>query len=198
MAKTPKYTGSKGSNSYKKKNGWESLYLTLERLESDTTRTARAQLASEAKKVAKMAKKMAPVDEYNLEDAITFQSVGQGAYGKQGTDSSGRFNKNAWTIGVDINAMAGNKRVGDYAVLVHEYLPWGTTEKWPMPGTNKLWGLGPKSLAKQATSGVEVGGAFMYRAMEEINGSGLIKRRVVEAIEKTIDKFVIMKKQKRF
>lgn len=197
MAKTPRYSAS-GKSSYKKNEGWESLYLALDRLQEDTTRTARYQLASESRKIAEMARKMAPVDEYNLEKAITYQSVGTGAYGKQGRDSKGKMDKNTWIIGVDVNAPAKNKRVGDYAMFVHEHLPWGTDEKIRKPDSNELWGLGPKSLAKQAASGIEVGGAFMYRAMEEINGEGMIKRRVVEAIEKTIDKFVIMKKQKRF
>lgn len=198
MAKTPRYTVS-GKNSYKKgenHKGWESMFLTLERLQDNVSNSVRKQLEKEAKKVVEVARKMAPIDEHNLEKAIKYESVGTGARGKQGRNAKGQFDKNSWVIGVDVNDTAGaSKRVGDYAMLVHEYLPWGTDQKVVYPGGE--WGLGPKSLEKQKNlsgEGIEVGGAFMYRAMEKVNGKGMIKRRVTEAIESVIDKFVIKKK----
>lgn len=173
----------------KKKGEWGLLYGALKRLPEKATKAALRQLKKEALIVEDVAKKMAPVDFGDLENAIKMKQV------DVGRDSGGRFQKNQFVIGLDPNYPCkdpkdpSGKRVGDYALVVHEYLPWGTDQKVPAPWGG-LWGLGEKSLAKQArVAPLEVGGGFMYRAFEYANSHNDIAHRVGEVTFKALEQF---------
>lgn len=173
----------------KNKDGWGLLYGVLDRLPGETTKAARRQLKKEAELVEGIAKKMAPVDFGDLEHAIGMEQV------FMNRDAKGRFTQSQFVIGVDANYVCKDpsdgqkKRVGDYVVPIHEYLPWGTATKVPR-WDGVLWGLGPKSLAKQAqVAPYEVGGGFMWRAFEEVNGGNDITHHIRSAVYKEIQRY---------
>lgn len=173
----------------KNKDGWGLLYGTLDRLPGETTKAARRQLRREAELVEDVAKKMAPVDFGDIENSIGMYQL------SFNRDSKGRFTADQFVIGVDPNYVCKDprdgqkKRAGDYVIQVHEYLPWGTAMKVPR-WDGVLWGLGEKSLAKQAqVAPYQVGGGFMWRAFEEVNQGNEIAHRVRDAVYKEIQRY---------
>ena len=111
------------------------------------------QMRKEAKKMRDLARKMAPVDEHNLEKAIKMREVGGNR------DRRGRFTRKSFEVYVDEFAEGTRaESVGEYAYLMHEYLtPFGPYK------------LGPKSRQKQAGQSEMVGGAFLERAADEVS-----------------------------
>lgn len=131
-------------------------------LDSTTKRRVKSVLIKEARKVQKMAIKMAPVDHGGLEEAIKISGDEVGVQ----RDELGRFARVEIEVYVDMDAPGkdpkrGNVRVGDYAYEIHEHLePLGSMKR------------GPKSNQKNnSNGGVEVGGGFMTRAAEVIDES---------------------------
>lgn len=99
---------------------------------------ARKTMHAAADRIVALARKMAPVDEGNLEAAIQKQI----AY-----DAS---NRGRLMIDVVILSEVNGVAVEDYATFMHE----------------GVYKLGPKSEAKQAREGVVVGRGFLDRAAE--------------------------------
>lgn len=116
-------------------------------------------MRKEADEIVELAKKYAPIDKGNLEEAINWEETAGGR------DSLGRFAKKEIVIGIDGEKSAGaNKTVGDYAYEMHEHLtPYGE------------YGLGPLSEAKQRGQSELVGGKFLERAVEKVS-KGMIQR----------------------
>lgn len=119
------------------------------------------QMKKEALKIQELAKKFAPVDYGNLEDAIEVDEEGGGR------DDMGRFVRKSYRVFVDMNHPAAHgQEVGDYAYFIHEHMtPYG-----PVP-------LGPHSLEKQAGQAEMVGGLYMDRAVDEVM-KGMMSRLV--------------------
>lgn len=111
------------------------------------------QMRKEAKKMRDLARKMAPVDEHNLEKAIKMRELGGNR------DRRGRFTRKSFEVFIDETAPGTRaESVGEYAYLMHEYLtPFGPYK------------LGPKSRQKQAGQTEMVGGAFLERAVDEVS-----------------------------
>lgn len=128
----------------------------------------------EANAMAELARRQAPVDEGNLEDAIIVRDDGGGR------DNAGRFQRKTVVVEVDnnktvVDSSGRAKLVGDYAWVMHEHLT---------PASNE-YQLGKLSLAKQAANpDVIVGGKFLERAVEEVS-KGLMDR-MAAAIAKTL------------
>lgn len=119
------------------------------------------QMKKEALKIQELAKKFAPVDYGNLEDAIDIEEEGGGR------DDMGRFVRKSYRVFVDMNHPAAHGQVvGDYAYLVHEHMtPYGEI------------GLGPNSMRKQMSQAEMVGGLYMDRAVDEVM-KGMMSRLV--------------------
>jgi hypothetical protein len=155
--------------------GMDELKLQLQRLR-DVSIVANAELKKCAGEIADLARKMAPIDEGNLEKAIKvrYEGVDRNALG-QFVKGGG-----AYTIYVDndmpVDGRDG-KTVGDYAWIMHEHLT-------PAGDMN----LGPKSEEKQASQSIQVGGKFLERASEAMR-DGIYSRlanivhKYVEAID---------------
>lgn len=106
-----------------------------------------------------LARKMAPRDEGNLEEAIQM-NPDPDKPGRE-RDDLGRFARTEVEVYVDMEAPVPErpgKVVGDYAYEVHEHVT-------PMGEKN----LGEKSIEKQlVTPEVEVGGGYMTRAADMV------------------------------
>jgi hypothetical protein len=126
------------------------LKLNLERLAETTGNQLFMAMLEEAEKIRDLAREFAPVDEYNLVNAIQTDV--------ESRDSSGRFKRKEVTVFVDMNMVNDDGTyVGDYAMLIHEYLqPYGSGDL----------NLGKKSQLKDAGRRV-VGGKFLERAILE-------------------------------
>lgn len=148
--------------------GVEELLLRLQRAEREVLKGAVDQMREEAKGIRDLARKMAPVDEGDLEKAIKYEE-------QRGRDARGRFAATTFLIGVDSTVVAnspnreGQKiKVGDYAYIMHEHLtPYGR------------YNLGPKSQAKQSGQQEMVGGKFLERAAAE-KEQGLVNRMLTK------------------
>lgn len=154
--------------------GIEQLRLELLKL-AEVPNVATEELKNCAVEVRDLARKMAPVDEGNLEKAIKIRN--QGAE----RNSKGQFFKGGqrkYVIYID-NSMPVPERdgkvVGDYAWLMHEHLtPFGPFK------------LGDKSREKQASDPkVMVGGKFLERAGEELRDH--INSRLARVVFKYIE-----------
>mgnify|MGYP001037944824 CR=1 FL=1 len=127
---------------------------TKARIENDAERSSRAALREVergAKKIVERARRQAPVDEGNLENAIKIL----------GHDRGGLNRRKRIVVGVDGSMPVPErpgKTVGDYAGLMHENLqPYGIFE------------LGEKSRDKQRNNpDVIVGGKFLERAAQDL------------------------------
>jgi hypothetical protein len=122
-------------------------------IRNDLERTNRAALKAMregAEKVVDLARKQAPIDEGNLEEAITSEESRTGINGRT-----------VIAVGVneDVEVMhRPGKTVGDYATEMHEGL---------YPGSK--YDLGPRSQDKQrANPDIMVGGKFLERAVDEL------------------------------
>ncbi len=143
-------------------SAFEQVKLTLGRVASDAIKLSSKEVMKIGYEIQDLAKRMAPIDYGNLEQAIKIRGIGSLR------DAGGRFTKGggSFEIYVDNNMVAeqpDSERknqpvyVGDYAWWVHENVqPYGQAN------------LGPKSEEKQATDpSVQVGGGFMDRAAEQ-------------------------------
>lgn len=135
-------------------SGVEQLKLVLQKASKEAPANIFKRMQAEGKDLQTLARKMAPVDVGNLEDAISISTEGGG----RGSD--GRFLSKAISVFVDMDAPVEGRPghiVGQYAYEMHEYLePYGDYQ------------LGEKSRAKQSGQSEEVGGGFMDRAAEQI------------------------------
>lgn len=122
----------------------EELKISINQIGITAIRGISSVMAEEGEIMLRLAKSFAPVDKYNLEDAIEME-----------IDKSGINRRLSVKIFVDMRKSAGtNKEVGDYANLINYGLaPYGSG----------IYNLGPKSLAKRQ-NGNDVGGMFMDRA----------------------------------
>jgi hypothetical protein len=97
--------------------------------------------------IERIARLMAPIDEANLENAITHEVVRSGRGGRV-------------SIEIYVDEYAGGTRadsVADYALIMHE-------------GRGSIWHeLGEKSQAKNGTSQYRVGEKFLDRAADEMH-----------------------------
>lgn len=137
-------------------------------METTTRKRSVKGLIKAGKRLQKLAIKMAPVDEGNLEKAIKMIPEGEG----RERDDLGRFVRTEVEVYVDMDMpvpQRPGKTVGDYAYEIHEHLT-------PMGQKN----LGPKSNMKQMGSNVIVGGGFMTRAADVIEQG--LEADIVEAL----------------
>jgi hypothetical protein len=155
--------------------GVEELMWMLKRAGNKAAKGALDQMRKEAEDIRDTARRMAPVDEGDLEKAIVTREVGGGR------SESGRFTSKSIVIEVNGDIPAGVDRegrvrtVGDYAYLMHEHLtPYGHFR------------LGPKSQAKQAGQKEIVGGKYLERALEA-KQDGLVDR-VIERVRRELSK----------
>jgi hypothetical protein len=134
------------------------LYQTGHRV----TRGVVGQMRSEAEAIQKLAKKYAPLDHGNLEDAIKVKTLGGGR------DELGRFMRKSFEVSIDMNATGHlGESISKYAYEMHELLlPYGAG------GFN----LGKLSRQKDAGRGV-VGGRFLERAVSEVS-NGTMNRLI--------------------
>lgn len=145
--------------------GVESLVVRLNQTGERALRGVSAKIREGAKKIQYRAVEYAPVDEGDLESAI-----------KVMTDRGGINSRLQATVYVDGDEEASNgKKVGDYALAVHEGVaPFGSGG----------WGrLGKRSKIKDGNRGV-VGGKFLERAAEELAPE--ITKDLQEAIRKAL------------
>ena len=141
--------------------GFEETKIYLQAKVEEASSTAMTTLLEVAKDIQTLAKKMAPIDYGNLEEAIKLRTTGGLVRNKRGHFVGG----GGATIYVDNEMVAeqpGSHRkeqvvVGDYAWFIHEHLtPYGSLR------------LGKLSQEKQdADPSVQVGGGFMDRAAAE-------------------------------
>ena len=131
-------------------------------LRVDTTAKKRVtqRLINKAHQIQALAVRMAPVDEANLEAAI---KVRPEIAGRQRDEETGRFVRQEIEVFIDMDMpipKRPGKTVGDYAYEMHEHLtPMGPKQ------------LGEKSQQKAAANGgVQVGGGFLTRAVEQVAG----------------------------
>jgi len=120
------------------------------RISVEAPRRVMATMNKNAMLVAATARKMAPELDGNLEDSIMVSPA------SQGRDEAGRFVVASADVYLDLDHAAKHGgTVGQYAYIMHEYLtPAGDMQ------------LGDQSQLKQAQVDVEVGGWFLYRALE--------------------------------
>lgn len=142
-----------------KVSGIDELTFLLRQVGPKAQRGALDAMRDEAQDIVDLAKKYAPIDKGNLEEAIRFEEQGGGR------DSAGRFARKEIVIGIDADKPAdANKTVGDYAYEMHEHLtPYGEYK------------LGPRSMQKQAGQSERVGGKFLERAVNKVS-KGMIDR----------------------
>lgn len=143
--------------------GIEELRYLLEQTGKKAVEGVINQMKEEGREIRDLARKMAPVDEHNLERAIKVRAVGGGR------DSAGRFARKSVEVFVDEDTDVPSKpgrTVGEYAYIMHEHLtPYGHLR------------LGEKSLQKQGGQPELVGGGYLERAVEE-QRRGMIERLV--------------------
>lgn len=155
--------------------GVEKLLILLKQGGEKAVRGASIQMKKEAIGIRDLARQMAPIDEGDLEKSIIVTDEGGGR-----DESTGRFLRKYFAIGIDENATSTDRTgntvsVASYAYLMHEYLaPYGN-----------VYQLGPKSRAKQAGSSVVVGGKYLERAAAE-REKGLVNR-IIERVDAELD-----------
>lgn len=136
--------------------GLDNIGFMLKNLHKKTTRSALVEMKNGAADIMELAKKQAPFEEGNLEEAI-----------KQIEDLSGVNGRKRISVYVDeaetISGRPG-KTVGDYAAQMHE-------------GSYRL---GRGSEDKSAANGERVGSKFLERAADDLGPD--IKKRVRAAI----------------
>lgn len=128
--------------------------MMLARVDMNTRKRVTSKMYAKAQAIRLLAIRMAPIDKGNLEEAIKVRPETPGRV----RNEAGQFERQEIEVYIDMNMpIAGRKgkTIGDYAYEMHEHLtPYGPLK------------LGPKSEAKN--SGVQVGGGFLTRAMEEL------------------------------
>ena len=157
--------------------GVETLMYLLQQNGAKAVRGAAQQMRVEAEDIRDLARRMAPVDEGDLEAAIRVVATGGGR-----SEETGRFVRKSYVIEVNGDHPAGISRegrestVGDYAYLMHEYqAPYGN-----------VYRLGKKSREKQNSDpSVIVGGKYLERAVDQIS-QGMIGR-IIRAVYDELD-----------
>lgn len=141
--------------------GVNTVATRLENQHKKTNPKALAAMREGAKEIADLAKKQAPVDQHNLENAIITQE-----------DRLGFNNRVRISIFVDEGrGVAGRpgKKIGDYARRMHE----------------GVYKLGDKSRAKQDSNpSVRVGRKFLTRAIDELEKK--IIKSVMQAVKSSL------------
>lgn len=136
-------------------SGMLNVEQMLLNVDMNTKKRVTSKMWVKANEIRELAVRMAPVDEANLEKAIKVSPETPG----RARDEAGRFTRQEIEVYIDMNMPVPGrpgKTVGDYAYEMHEHLtPMGPLQ------------LGPLSAAKE--SGVQVGGGFMTRAMEQLS-----------------------------
>lgn len=136
--------------------------LMLAEVGTTAKRRVTSKLYDKALEIAELAKKMAPLDDANLEKAIkVFPEQKPG----RTRNALGQFVRTEIFVYVDtsmpVPGRAG-KTVGDYAYTMHEHLtPFGPYK------------LGPLSQEKQSGQRELVGGKYLERAMNQLADSVL-------------------------
>lgn len=120
-----------------KVTGVQAAVLRLRNIEKRVHENARKTMHRAADRIVATAKKMAPVDEHNLEDAIVKQVGYEG-------------DRRRLAIDVVVLPSVNGVRVEDYAAYMH----------------NGEYNLGEKSQAKQAGQNEVVGPGFIDRAAD--------------------------------
>ena len=142
--------------------GISELKMRLQRL-ADVPAIATAELSDCADDLQQKARDMAPIDYGDLKDAIMVNEVGGSARNAKGQFMKGALRefivyvKNDRPLQHPTNEM---HVVGDYAWKVHEYMGWGSNVTTFMPSE--------KSVIEGEMHGVEAGGKFLERAMNEL------------------------------
>ena len=130
----------------------------LLRLDTTAKRRVLRELYAQAYRTRDLARRFAPHDLGNLEEAIKVRPEQQGPL----RDGAGRFARQEIEVYIDMEMSVPErpgKTIGDYAYEIHEHLyPYGP------------WQLGQRSIAKQQGQSELVGGGFLERAAEEIEG----------------------------
>lgn len=144
--------------------GADELAYLIRNAGAKASKNIAAQMRREAFNIQELARRFAPIDHGNLEDAIEVAEVGGGR-----DEETGRFLRKSFEVFIDMDAEAFDGRtVGQYAYVMHELLlPYGA-------GGFKL---GKKSREKQAGQAETVGGRFLERAAEEVS-RGLMGRLI--------------------
>lgn len=136
--------------------GADELAYLIRNAGAKASKNIAAQMRREAFNIQELARKFAPVDHGNLEEAIEVGEVGGGR-----DDETGRFLRKSFEVYIDMDAPAYDGRtVGQYAYVMHELL---------MPYGAGGYKLGKKSRLKQAGQPEAVGGRFLERAAEEVS-----------------------------
>lgn len=126
--------------------GLATVLRNFRRSEEKVARGSLAQLKQAAEEVAKMARKMAPIDLGDLEEAIEAVPV-------RTRTALGRFGATEFKVGVNIDKLDLGRRGGfDYSVPMHE----------------GVYNLGPLSSIKQAAQGEQVGPKYLERALQQL------------------------------
>ncbi|MBX4911363.1 hypothetical protein HJA82_29055 [Rhizobium bangladeshense] len=121
-----------------KVTGVRETVLRLRNIGARVHENARKTMHAAADRIVETAKKMAPVDEHNLEEAIVKRVGYEGS-------------RRRLAIDIEILPVVNGVRVEDYATYMHE-------------GDYKL---GPKSQAKNDSQSEKVGPGFLTRAGEQ-------------------------------
>lgn len=133
----------------------DNIMVSVREAMEETRRVETAKLRKVTMAVWMLARKMAPIDEGDLESAIQMRET------NGGRDSAGRFVRKQFEVYVDGDMVGSDgKRVGDYAAFIHEHLEvYGEPTYYGQPR------LGKRSLQKQSGQNYAVGGAFLDRAL---------------------------------
>lgn len=135
-------------------DGEETIEAMLNQRGERAARGVYQSMLAEAGEIQKLARRMAPVDEHNLEKSIKIQEI------KGQRDALGRFMRGEITVYVDPEHGAHHGIVAEYAYIMHEHLSFG--------GSGGPLKLGKKSMQKQQMdTSVIVGGKYMERAIAE-------------------------------
>lgn len=134
----------------------DNIMVSVREAMEQTRRVETAKLRKITMAVLLLAKKMAPVDEGDLESAIAMRET------NGGRDDYGRFVSKQFEVYVDGDRVGDDgKPVRDYAAYIHEYL-----EVYGEPTYDGQPRLGKRSLQKQRGQNYAVGGAFLDRALD--------------------------------
>jgi hypothetical protein len=142
--------------------GIEELAFLIEQVGEKAKDGVVEQMRKEAFAMRDLARKMAPMDHGNLEEAIKVETTGGGR------NSLGQFTRKSFTVYVDMNMPSYDGRgIARYAYIMHEQL-------YPAGPLN----LGENSILKQlGQPDAMVGGLYMTRAADQIS-EGLMNRLI--------------------
>ena len=125
-----------------KVTGLTETSYALSNLHEKTNKAGLNELRQGGEDIAELAKKRAPVDKGNLEEAINSDTE----------DRTGKNGRVVLYVGVDEDKAVARGVVGDYALQMHE----------------GVYELGEKSKAKKNSNGEPVGPKFLESAADEL------------------------------